>query len=128
MLLSSLQTSVTGEVAFATHTTSPQLANHTHCEAARRRQANQQSTRALQALTGLAWSLSRAVNISNSWLQSIKQATRSAGAIRSASSWQPWKSGRAVEPFRFVRYERSSDCVKVSDSSVSYASAFAVLQ
>ena len=29
--------------------------------------------------------------------------------------------------FRFVRYERSSDCVKVGDSSVSYASAFAVL-
>ena len=30
--------------------------------------------------------------------------------------------------FRFVRYERNSDCVKVSDSSVSYASAFAVLR
>ncbi|KAG9944498.1 UPF0103-domain-containing protein, partial [Aureobasidium melanogenum] len=29
--------------------------------------------------------------------------------------------------FRFVRYERSSECVKVEDSSVSYASAFAVL-
>ncbi|KAI9682019.1 MAG: hypothetical protein M1817_000073 [Caeruleum heppii] len=29
--------------------------------------------------------------------------------------------------FQFVRYERSSDCVSVSDSSVSYASAFAVL-
>lgn len=29
--------------------------------------------------------------------------------------------------FKFVRYERSSDCIKVSDSSVSYASAFAVL-
>ena len=29
--------------------------------------------------------------------------------------------------FRFVRYERSSDCVRVGDSSVSYASAFAVL-
>ncbi|KAI9706719.1 MAG: hypothetical protein M1836_003729 [Candelina mexicana] len=33
------------------------------------------------------------------------------------------KKGR----FRFVRYERSSDCVKVGDSSVSYASGFAVL-
>lgn len=29
--------------------------------------------------------------------------------------------------FTFVRYERSSDCVKVGDSSVSYASAWAVL-
>ena len=29
--------------------------------------------------------------------------------------------------FRFVRYERSSDCVSVKDSSVSYASGFAVL-
>ena len=28
--------------------------------------------------------------------------------------------------FTFVRYERSSDCVKVGDSSVSYASAWAV--
>ncbi|KAF2501539.1 UPF0103-domain-containing protein [Lophium mytilinum] len=28
--------------------------------------------------------------------------------------------------FRFVRYERSSDCVSVRDSSVSYCSAFAV--
>jgi len=29
--------------------------------------------------------------------------------------------------FKFVRYQRSSDCVKVGDSSVSYASAFATL-
>lgn len=29
--------------------------------------------------------------------------------------------------FHFVRYERSSDAVEVSDSSVSYVSAFAVL-
>lgn len=29
--------------------------------------------------------------------------------------------------FKFVRYERSGDVVKVNDSSVSYASAFAVL-
>ena len=29
--------------------------------------------------------------------------------------------------FRFIRYERSSDCLRVADSSVSYASAFAVL-
>ncbi|KAF2089191.1 UPF0103-domain-containing protein [Saccharata proteae CBS 121410] len=29
--------------------------------------------------------------------------------------------------FRFVRYERSSDCVRARDSSVSYCSAFAVL-
>ena len=35
------------------------------------------------------------------------------------------KDGRGT--LRFLRYERSSDCVKVSDSSVSYASAFAVL-
>ncbi|KAF1990346.1 UPF0103-domain-containing protein [Aulographum hederae CBS 113979] len=34
--------------------------------------------------------------------------------------------GEGKGRFRFVRYERSSDCVKVSDSSVSYASAFAV--
>ncbi|MCJ1336947.1 hypothetical protein MMC09_002225 [Bachmanniomyces sp. S44760] len=29
--------------------------------------------------------------------------------------------------FKFVRYERSSDCMKAQDSSVSYASAFALL-
>lgn len=29
--------------------------------------------------------------------------------------------------FRFVRYERSSNCVSVEDSSVSYASGFAVV-
>jgi AmmeMemoRadiSam system protein B len=29
--------------------------------------------------------------------------------------------------FKFVRYERSSQCMKLSDSSVSYVSAFAVL-
>jgi AmmeMemoRadiSam system protein B len=29
--------------------------------------------------------------------------------------------------FKFVRYERSSDCISVDDSSVSYASAFAVI-
>lgn len=29
--------------------------------------------------------------------------------------------------FQFVRYERSSECTKLNDSSVSYASAFAVL-
>lgn len=29
--------------------------------------------------------------------------------------------------FKFVRYERSSECTKVEDSSVSYASAFAVI-
>lgn len=29
--------------------------------------------------------------------------------------------------FKFVRYERSSEVTKVSESSVSYASAFAVL-
>jgi len=29
--------------------------------------------------------------------------------------------------FKFVRYERSSDAVKIADSSVSYASAFAVI-
>ena len=30
--------------------------------------------------------------------------------------------------FKFIRYERSSECQKVSDSSVSYASAFAVVK
>ena len=30
--------------------------------------------------------------------------------------------------FTFIRYERSSECKKVSDSSVSYASAFAVVE
>ncbi len=29
--------------------------------------------------------------------------------------------------FRFVRYERSSECVRVGDSSVSYGCAFAVV-
>ncbi|GAB7355822.1 hypothetical protein MBLNU459_g6492t1 [Dothideomycetes sp. NU459] len=35
--------------------------------------------------------------------------------------------GAESRKFKFVRYERSSDCVKISDSSVSYASAFAVV-
>lgn len=34
---------------------------------------------------------------------------------------------QAVGEFRFVRYERSSEVKKVSESSVSYASAFAVM-
>lgn len=34
---------------------------------------------------------------------------------------------RDIGGFRFVRYERSSEVKKVSESSVSYASAFAVL-
>ena len=34
----------------------------------------------------------------------------------------------AEAKFDFIRYARSSDCVKVSDSSVSYASAFAVVR
>ena len=29
--------------------------------------------------------------------------------------------------FKFVRYERSNDCISVKDSSVSYASGFAVM-
>jgi len=37
------------------------------------------------------------------------------------------QQGKEVKPFSFVRYERSSDCTSVKDSSVSYASAFAVL-
>ena len=35
--------------------------------------------------------------------------------------------GQEKGRFKFVRYERSSDCVEVGDSSVSYASAFAIL-
>ena len=35
--------------------------------------------------------------------------------------------GRHRGLFTFVRYERSSDCVTLKDSSVSYASAFVVL-
>jgi len=35
--------------------------------------------------------------------------------------------GSKKRKFRFVRYERSSDVTKVSESSVSYASAFAQL-
>lgn len=35
--------------------------------------------------------------------------------------------GQDVGRFRFVRYERSSEVKRVSDSSVSYASAFAVI-
>lgn len=37
------------------------------------------------------------------------------------------QEGKGEGGFRFVRYERSSDCVSVRDSSVSYCSAFAVL-
>ncbi|KAI4126433.1 MAG: hypothetical protein LQ347_004973 [Umbilicaria vellea] len=38
----------------------------------------------------------------------------------------PGKVEDGIGRFTFVRYERSSDCVKVGDSSVSYASAWAV--
>lgn len=37
------------------------------------------------------------------------------------------EQGKKRGKFRFVRYERSSDVKRVGDSSVSYASAFAVL-
>lgn len=38
------------------------------------------------------------------------------------------RKGQEVDGrFKFVRYERSSEVKRVSDSSVSYASAFAVL-
>lgn len=45
------------------------------------------------------------------------------GVIMAAIETLGSQSGK----FKFVRYERSSDCVKISDSSVSYASAFAVI-
>jgi AmmeMemoRadiSam system protein B len=38
------------------------------------------------------------------------------------------KLGGSSANFKFIRYERSSQCRKVSDSSVSYASAFAVVE
>lgn len=38
------------------------------------------------------------------------------------------REGGSEGLFKFVRYERSSEVSKVADSSVSYASAFAVLQ
>ena len=38
------------------------------------------------------------------------------------------ESAKISNPFCFVRYEQSSRCTKVGDSSVSYASAFAVVQ
>ncbi len=44
-------------------------------------------------------------------------------ALSEADAAYKSKRGR----FRFVRYERSSDCVSVKDSSVSYCSAFAVV-
>ncbi|KAF3909488.1 hypothetical protein AA313_de0203425 [Arthrobotrys entomopaga] len=37
------------------------------------------------------------------------------------------EANEATGRFKFVRYEQSSQCTKASDSSVSYASAFAVL-
>lgn len=37
------------------------------------------------------------------------------------------EQGKKRGKFRFVRYERSSDVKRVGESSVSYASAFAVL-
>jgi predicted class III extradiol MEMO1 family dioxygenase len=36
-------------------------------------------------------------------------------------------SGEGKGRFKFVRYERSSEVEDISDSSVSYASAYAVL-
>ena len=36
-------------------------------------------------------------------------------------------ASNAIGAFKFVRYERSSEVKKVSESSVSYASAFAVI-
>ncbi|KAL9058101.1 MAG: hypothetical protein Q9162_001963 [Coniocarpon cinnabarinum] len=40
---------------------------------------------------------------------------------------QAGPDGQSLGQFRFVRYERSSDCISAKDSSVSYASGFAVM-
>jgi len=48
------------------------------------------------------------------------------GVMMSALEQYRAAKGADVGIFKFVRYERSSDAVRLSDSSVSYASAFAV--
>lgn len=51
------------------------------------------------------------------------------GVIMAAIEQVGKESGSGAGPgkFKFVRYERSSEVTRVSDSSVSYASAFAVV-
>lgn len=46
-------------------------------------------------------------------------------AIEALEQEQKVTSGKGR--FKFVRYERSSDCETYSDSSVSYCSAFAIV-
>ena len=48
-------------------------------------------------------------------------------AIQAIRSENPAAAASNVGRFRFVRYERSNDCFSVKDSSVSYASGFAVI-
>ncbi len=49
------------------------------------------------------------------------------GVIMAAVEEVKKSSGDEAGTFRFVRYERSSEVKRVSESSVSYASAFAVV-
>ena len=48
-------------------------------------------------------------------LETLKRDARSNSAVKE------------VKDFKFVRYERSSQCTRIGDSSVSYASAFAAI-
>ena len=48
-------------------------------------------------------------------------------AIETLKSQETWGGDSELGRFQFIRYERSSDVVEGKDSSVSYASAFAVL-
>lgn len=58
-------------------------------------------------------------------MAAVEEVRKAGGAVAgAASSDQPETQ---LGGFKFVRYERSSEVKKVNDSSVSYASAFAVV-
>ena len=50
------------------------------------------------------------------------------GIVMAAMEHLQEESKIADTRFQFVQYSRSSNCVKVTDSSVSYVSAYAVIE
>ena len=58
-------------------------------------------------------------------MAAIEEVRKAGSAVAGATDGS--QPGPVVGVFRFVRYERSSEVKKVSESSVSYASAVAVI-
>ena len=58
-------------------------------------------------------------------MAALEEVRKAGDAVAGATAGN--RSGPSLGGFRFGRYERSSEVKRVGDSSVSYASAFAVL-